>query len=270
MQGIVIQGQTSYAKDMISIYKDIPNVVFSTWVGEDTKIIEDYGIEVIKSNPPDFAKSYSHLNHQTKSTYAGIRHLHSKGVTEALKIRGDLKPNNIKLLMKILKGRSLSFLSIINRIGYSRGRTIDGVFHPPHPHRFDPDLRRMLEGDEEYSYFLEYKHNGYDFPSDLIMYGSLNKLENCFNFQVTELTTVPPESLILYNFFKSSNLKFKLDYDHFIKNGISFFMGDCLKHNIKIDWFKHPNPDGEIGKPNSMLGFGDLIGYYTNKDWYDY
>ena len=113
MQGIVIQGQTSYAKDMISIYKDIPNVVFSTWVGEDTKIIEDYGIEVIKSNPPDFAKSYSHLNHQTKSTYAGIRHLHSKGVTEALKIRGDLKPNNIKLLMKILKGRSLSFLSII-------------------------------------------------------------------------------------------------------------------------------------------------------------
>ena len=34
MQGVVIQGSTGYVNEVIDLYKDIPNVVFSTWEGE--------------------------------------------------------------------------------------------------------------------------------------------------------------------------------------------------------------------------------------------
>lgn len=34
MQGIVIQGPTDYCYETIPEYKDIPNVVFSTWDDE--------------------------------------------------------------------------------------------------------------------------------------------------------------------------------------------------------------------------------------------
>ena len=50
---------------------------------------------------------------------------------------------------------------------------------------------------------------------------------------------IPPESLIAYSYFKQSNLAFRLEYNHFIENGISFFGNDCLKNNISIYWLKH-------------------------------
>jgi hypothetical protein len=40
MQGIVIQGPTNYCKEVVSIYKNIPNVVWSTWEDEPLKNIE--------------------------------------------------------------------------------------------------------------------------------------------------------------------------------------------------------------------------------------
>jgi hypothetical protein len=39
MQGIVIQGPTTYWDQIIEVYKDVPNVVWSTW---DNEPIEKY------------------------------------------------------------------------------------------------------------------------------------------------------------------------------------------------------------------------------------
>lgn len=207
MQGIVIQGPTNYAKEVADLYEGIPNVVWSTWKGEDVEYIKSKGIDVIQSTPPEFG-GHLNVNFQTVSTYAGLAYLRNKGVTEALKIRGDLKPNNVKLLLEILKGKPLSFLAICK-----------------------PKVRGIY-------YELGYIHDSFDFPVDLFLYGNIKNLEKCFNFQTYENYLIPPEALIAYNYFFHSNLEFKLDYRTFIDNGISFFMNECLENNIKVDWLK--------------------------------
>lgn len=224
MQGIIIQGPTKYANEVAHLYEGIPNVVWSTWEEEDVDLIKSKNIKVIQSLPPTFP-GYLNINYQTLSTYNGIKYLRSKGVTEALKIRGDLKPNNVKLLLNILKDKPLSFLAICK-----------------------PDVRPLY-------YELEYTHTSFDFPVDLFLYGSLDNLEKCFNFQIDENLPIPPESLIAYNYFSNSGLEFNLSYDTFINNGISFFMKECLENNIKIEWLKNK---------------WDLIEYSSNKNWYNY
>ena len=210
MQGVVIQGSTGYVNEVIDLYKDIPNVVFSTWEGEpeeNIQLIKSKGIEVIQSPKPTVSGTFN-INLQALSTFAGVQYLKSKGVTEILKIRNDLKPNNIKLLLDVLKGKSLSFLAICK-----------------------PNVRPMY-------YDLVYIHNSFDFPVDLFIYGTAENLEKCFDFQVEEELNIPPEALIVYNYFVNSGLDFRLDYDTFIKNGISFFMNECLENDIKIEWLK--------------------------------
>jgi hypothetical protein len=210
MQGVIIQGSTGYVNEVIDLYKDIPNVVFSTWKGEpeeNIQLIKSKGIEVIQSPKPTVSGTFN-INLQALSTFAGVQYLKSKGVTEILKIRNDLKPNNIKLLLDVLKGKSLSFLAICK-----------------------PNVRPMY-------YDLVYIHNSFDFPVDLFIYGTAENLEKCFDFQVEEELNIPPEALIVYNYFVNSGLDFRLDYDTFIKNGISFFMNECLENDIKIEWLK--------------------------------
>ena len=210
MQGIIIQGPTNYCKEIIDCYVGIPNVVFSTWDDEPKENI-DYlkskGIDVIQSPKPTFT-GYLNINYQTLSTFAGIQYLKDKGITEALKIRGDLQPNNIKLLLKILQGKPLSFLAICK-----------------------PDVRPLY-------YELGYTHNSFDFPVDLFLYGSIENLEKCFNFQMEQNLPIPPESLIAYSYFINSNLEFKLEYNTFINNDITFFMNEALENNIEIKWLK--------------------------------
>jgi len=224
MQGIVIQGPTKYAKEIAHLYEGIPNVIWSTWEGEDVEYIKSKGINVVQSTPPTFG-GHLNINYQTVSTYAGIEYLKNKGVTEALKIRGDLKPNNIKLLLKILKGKPLSFLAICK-----------------------PNVREMY-------YELEYIHDSFDFPVDLFLYGSIENLEKCFNFQIEYNLNIPPEALIAYSYFSNSDLEFKLNYPTFIDNGITFFMNECLENNIKVDWLKNEF---------------DLIKYHSDKALYNY
>lgn len=210
MQGIVIQGPTNYCREIIECYENIPNVVFSTWDDEPQENIEyikSKGIDIIQSSKPTFG-GYLNINFQTLSTFAGLEYLESKGVTEVLKIRGDLKPNNVKLLLDILKNKPLSFLAICK-----------------------PNVRPLY-------YELEYTHTSFDFPVDLFMYGSIDNLKKCFNFQIDDTYHIPPEALIAYNYFSSSDLEFNLTYDNFLNNGISFFMNECLENNIKINWLK--------------------------------
>ena len=226
-QGIVIQGPTNYCKEIVDCYVNIPNVVFSTWddeLQENIDYIKSKGIDVIQSLKPIFP-GYLNINYQTLSTYAGLEYLKEKGVAEVLKIRGDLKPNNIRLLLDILKNKPLSFLAICK-----------------------PNVRPLY-------YELGYTHTSFDFPVDLFLYGSIENLEKCFAFQIDQELPIPPESLIAYNYFLNSNLEFKLDYNTFIQNGITFFAQECLNNNIKIEWLKQ--------------GW-DLIEYSSNKNWYNY
>lgn len=210
-QGIVIQGPTNYYREIVDCYTDIPNVVFSTWDDEPQEnidYIKSKNIDIVQSPKPIFP-GYLNINYQTLSTYIGLEYLKEKGVTEALKIRGDLKPNNVKLLLEILKNKPLSFLAICKS-----------------------NVRSLY-------YELEYTHTSFDFPVDLFLYGNIENLEKCFSFQIEQELSIPPESLIAYNYFLNSNLKFKLNYNTFIKNNISFFMNDCLKNNIKVKWLKN-------------------------------
>jgi hypothetical protein len=210
MQGIIIQGPTNYCKEIIDCYVGISNVVFSTWDDEPKEnidYIKSKNIDIIQSPKPLFS-GHLNINYQTLSTFAGIQYLKDKGITEALKIRSDLQSNNIKLLLKILQGKPLSFLAICK-----------------------PDVRPLY-------YELGYAHNSFDFPVDLFLYGSIENLEKCFNFQMDQNLPIPPESLIAYSYFLNSNLEFKLEYSTFIDNGITFFMNEVLENNIEIKWLK--------------------------------
>lgn len=210
MQGVIIQGPTNYASQIIESYKGISNVVWSTWIDEpkeNISLIKENGIEVIQIDKPTVA-GHINVNFQTLSTYAGIDYLKNKGVNEGLKVRGDMKINNPKLLLEVLKGKKISFLSICK-----------------------PNIRPLY-------YELVYRHNSFDFPGDLLLYGELNELEKCFNFQVEDNNPIPPEALIAYSYLEQSNIDFNFDYNHFINSGISFFAQDCLDNKIEIDWLK--------------------------------
>ena len=226
-QGIIIQGPTNYYKEIIDCYTDIPNVVFSTWDDEPQEnidYIKSKNIDVIQSPKPSFA-GYLNVNYQVLSTYAGLEYLRTKNVTEVLKIRSDLKPNNTHLLLDILEQKPLTFLAICK-----------------------PNIRPLY-------YELEYIHTSFDFPVDLLLYGNIENMMKCFNFQIEQNLPIPPEALIAYSYFSNSDLEFRLDYNTFIANDISFFMDDCLKNNIKIKWLK-----------NNL----DLIELHLDKGQYEY
>jgi len=233
MQGIVIQGPTNYCREIIDCYQNIPNVVFSTWDDEPQEnidYIKSKNIDVLQTSKPLFA-GYLNINYQTLSTCAGLDNLRKKGVTEVLKIRGDLKLNNVKLLLDILKNKSISFLSICK-----------------------PDIRPLY-------YELIYQHTSFDFPGDFLIYGSIENLEKCFSFQIEQESPIPPESLIAYSYFLNSNLEFKLDYSIFIQNGITFFAQECLDNNIEIEWLKKSKNDME---------WKNILNHAADKNLYNY
>lgn len=215
MQGIVIQGPTNYASQLVEDYKHINNVVWSTWIDEpeeNIKLIESKGIKVIQSNKPKFP-GYMNVNYQTLSTYVGIDYLKKQGVKEILKVRSDLKINKIKTLLDVLINKKISFLSVCK-----------------------PNVRPLY-------YDLVYQHTSFDFPGDLVVYGETEEIEKCFNFQIEDNKPIPPEALIAYSYLSQSNIDFSFDYNHLIGSGISFFAQDCLDNNIEIDWLKRSNKD---------------------------
>lgn len=227
MQGIVIQGPLDHISKVIDSYLGIPNVVISTWDDESSELIAliiNKGFEVITTKKPTIP-GYLNINLQLKSTNAGLCYLKSLGVTEVLKVRSDLNIDNVPKLLEVLKGDQLSFLAICK-----------------------PDVRPLY-------YNLIYQHTSFDFPTDLIMYGNVDKLIQCFGFQLEEELHIPPEALITYSYFESNEIPFKLDYQTLKDNGMDFFMNRCLDNNIGIIWEKQGM---------------DLIDYHKNKEHYNY
>lgn len=211
MQGIVIQGPTNYYKEIVEKYKDIPNVVWSTWENEpinNLNYIKKH-IPLILNKQPKFA-GYLNINLQNKTTSSGIAYLLERGIDEILKIRGDIIVNDPVKLLSLLKGRKISFLSMCK------------------------------EGARKDIYYeFIYPHYSHDYPFDLIIYGNANILYKGFGFLVEEFNPIPPESLIAYHILQEMGIDFKLNYNHFIKNKIDFFMKDCIQHNIELNWLKH-------------------------------
>lgn len=212
MQGIVIQGPTNHCKKIIEHYKHVPNIVWSTWDDEpidNLKYIES-NIPLI-TNKKSLIPGYLNVNLQVLSTFSGIEYLvNNKEVTEIFKIRGDIIISDIDGLLNILKGKQLSFLQMCK-----------------------PGVRNDI------FYDLEYTHSSHDYPADIIIYGNSNIMLNGFNFSVDGFYPIPPESLIAYSLFKQMNIKFILEYNHLINNGVTFFMQDCLDNNIDVLWLKN-------------------------------
>jgi hypothetical protein len=211
MQGIVIQGPTNYCKEVAPIYKDIPNVVWSTWEDEPLENIEyiKQHMDVVLCKKPSFP-GYLNINMQTVSTLEGIKYLQKKGVTEILKTRGDIIITNLNIFLEKLKTKKMAFLAIAKE-----------------------GARRDLY------YELIYPHYSHDYPVDLVLYGFIENINNAFNFNINEYIPIPPEALIAYNFLEGKNKEFKLNYQHFINNNVYFFLNDCVEHNIKLKWIKH-------------------------------
>lgn len=210
MQGIVIQGPTTFAKEIAASYKAIDNIVWSTWDDEPQdkiKIIKESGIDIVLSKKPSIS-GYGNINMQTVSSNAGIQYLKNKGIQGILKVRSDIKINKPKLLLKILLGKKLSFL-----------------------YTCKPKVRPIY-------YHLVYEHTSFDFPCDFIIYGDVNRIEKCFNFTTDRNIPIPAEALIVYYYCKQSDIDFNLEYDYLIKNDITFFANECIENHIEIDWLK--------------------------------
>lgn len=227
MQGVVIQGPTNYYKEVVECYKNIPNVVWSTWDDEPSENIEYISkyIPVVLNQKPLFP-GYLNINMQTVSTMGGVNYLKGKGINEILKVRGDIVVTNIIKFLSILKGKNMAFVAI---------------------------AREGVRNDLYYE--LVYRHYSHDYPTDLVVYGATQNIENAFDFLVEELYYIPPEALILYNFLEKNNLEYKSTYDYLVDNGVYFYLNDCVNNQIELNWLKHNN---------------DLVKMHNNKIDYEF
>jgi hypothetical protein len=211
MQGIVIQGPTSYYKQVISCYKDIPNVVWSTWEDEPKEnidFIKKY-IPIITNKKPQIP-GYLNINLQLVSTFSGINYLKNKGITEILKVRGDTTVTNLEIFLNKLKGKEMAFLAIAKE-----------------------GIRKDIY------YELVYPHYSHDYPVDLLIYGNIENMLNTFGTTIEDNIPIPPEAILSYNFLASKESDFILTYSHFIKNNVYFYLNDCIESNIQMIWLKN-------------------------------
>jgi len=235
-QGIVIQGPTEYYKELADYYSQFENVVWATWNDESAlrlDYIKSKGIEVVLVEKPKIL-GYINVNMQVKSTYAGLEFLNEKNccvpytekIIEVLKVRSDTIITNLDRLLPKLKGNHMSFMATCKT-----------------------GVRKDL------AYDLVYYHDSHDYPADNVVYGKLGDMIAMFDFQIDDLTPIPPEALIVYNYMASKNTRFYLSYDYMVKEGITFFLKDCLKENVEVNWLKR--------KVN-------LVDWYKDKTVYDW
>ena len=164
MQGIALQGPTTYYNEIINCYKDVPNIVWSTWDDEpadNLKAIEDSNIKLITNSKPPFP-GYLNINFQNVSSTFGIKYLIDKNVTEILKVRGDVLISDPVKLLSLLKGKQISFLQMCK----------EGVRN-------------------DIYYELVYSHFSHDYPTDNILYGSSELILAGFDYVVEELLPIP-------------------------------------------------------------------------------
>jgi len=227
MQGVVIQGPTNYYKEVLKSYKNVPNVVWSTWDDEPLENIECIKkyIPVVLNKKPLFP-GYLNVNMQTTSTIGGVDYLKEKGITEVLKVRGDVIITDVFKFLSLLKGKDMAFLAMCK----------EGVRN---------DLY----------YELIYRHYSHDYPVDLVVYGGISNVRKAFDFYIEEFKPMPAEALMLYNFLAKNNLEYTPSYNYLIDNGVYFYLNDCVNNGIKLNWIKHNNDLVKMHNNNNIYNF---------------
>ena len=229
-QGIIIQGPTNFYRELADHYSQLGDkveIVWATWNDESIKrldYIRSKGIEVILVEKPKVS-GYMNVNMQVKSAFAGADYLRGK-VDEALKVRSDTIITNLDKLLPRLENKQLSFMATCK-----------------------------LDARKDLFYDLVYYHNCHDYPADNVIYGKIDDLHLMFDFQIDDYLAVPPESLITWNYMTNKNMEFFLSYENMIKEGISFFMQECLDENVEVKWLKRDV---------------NLVDWYKDKTVYDW
>lgn len=103
---IIVQGASTYVNQLKDSLKGF-NIIFSTWVGEESKYLE--GDIVVYNNMLEYAGP-SNLNLQKTTTISGLNKAKELGYKRALKLRSDILPTNMTNFIKSLDNDLLNFL----------------------------------------------------------------------------------------------------------------------------------------------------------------
>jgi len=219
-QAIVVQGPMEHSPLRIAdFYAQFDNVVWSTWEDEDETIVNhvrDMGIEVILNKKPKF-NGDRNINYQFVSTLKGIEYFKNKNITEVIKIRSDFIVYGVERLLDRVNGSDISFMYMYDKNSSS----------------YKP------------IYYLDYWHNGMDFPADYVIHGNIDTMYNVFNFQMEYMSEIPPEAIILRNYLKYRGFEINFDFEYLKSIGINFFVKWAESDNYyswsaktKLDFFK--------------------------------
>jgi hypothetical protein len=167
---VIIQGQiyNEILNELLETHKNIKNKILSTWTTEDTNCIEmckQNGFEVLTQEPPNYRNA---VNHQVKSVNLACKYALSKGFTHGLKIRTDIKINELNKLLEILSSNDkLYFLTMYQN-------------HDRSP----------------------------EYLTDYIVFGPLEKLEKYFSIYQTPDDTRFAELFLMETYFNTFNITY--------------------------------------------------------------
>lgn len=103
---VIVQGASSHVTKQKESLRDA-NVIFSTWIGEESKYTND---DIVLFNQKPSYLGPCNLNLQKQSTLAGLFKAKEMGFTRALKIRSDLTTTNYNQLFNLIDNEDLNFL----------------------------------------------------------------------------------------------------------------------------------------------------------------
>ena len=265
--GIVIQGPIKnnfdFLKNTLKIYEKIFKnnlIVISTWDSENLKKIKSLSsdnVHIIFNKEP--SKSISNIDHQTTSTYAGLKYLQDKKINYVLKQRADIRigKNNLETFL----------ISLIKSF-------------PVHKKDLSINSRIIVPTINTYKYRL------YSL-TDIVMFGELNDLIKYFDKEPYEIgikkfnlnknsilinnTPVVAEIFLCARYLKKFDKIKDWDLENWWSSLRDYF---CVVDNSSLDifWFKY---DWEYEFKNSKtyahkfvrcLDFNDWFSLYNNAE----
>ena len=103
---IIVQGLSSNVENIKKSLSGY-DIIFSTWIGEETKYVES---DIVIFNEIPEYKGPANLNLQKISTMSGLIKAKQLGYKRALKLRSDIIPTNINNFYDLINNNSLNFL----------------------------------------------------------------------------------------------------------------------------------------------------------------
>jgi hypothetical protein len=134
---IVLQGQLypEILDELLFTYKDISNIILSTWNTENIDCINkciECGFQVIIQDPPEYK---TQANYMVKSLSAGFKKAIELGYTYVFRCRTDIKINDIKKLLTLLSTEftndKLSFITMFKNLPNTPEYLVDNSAYGP-------------------------------------------------------------------------------------------------------------------------------------------